>query len=93
MVYGGGGISGNFTYSFHICTHHKDKSFSAALIFAAGFDELWNERFWKPECHSGHQHPEDADLIQKLSKQGQGRVEVGWRQTDNPEKKPHANDS
>ena len=74
-------------------THRKNKLLTARLLLLGGLEHRRNQLFWKPERHSGHQDPENTDLIQKLAEQWECGVDVGRGPADDPKEKPHADDA
>ena len=54
---------------------------------------LWHVSLWIPESEGGHEHPDDGYLIQQLSNQTEGAVEVDGPQTHDHQKGPHDMDT
>jgi len=65
--------------------YNETLSATAVLVVLARLEWDRDERFWKPEGHSGHQDPENADFIQKLAKERESCVEVSGRYANHPQ--------
>ena len=63
--------------------HEHDDQLPASVQY------LWHVSLRVPESESGHEHPDDGDLIEQLTEQTEGAVEVDGPETDDHQKGPH----